>query len=144
MTWPTRLKIATISSLESTNSWIKSQSSRRGSGTRPSASSRPKMSPRRSVWDVWSQRPRESCVNASVLVVWKQEKRKKSSTLPNGLVEGEDEEENSGHGGPELQRTGRYYRISCWKKKKKRGRKHMKCGCSTTRSPLTLVQSSDL
>lgn len=54
MTWPTRLKIATILSLESTNSWIKSQSSRRGSGTRPSASSRPKMSPRRSVWDVWS------------------------------------------------------------------------------------------
>lgn len=37
----------------------------------------------------------------------KQEKRKKSNLLPNGLLEGEEEEENGGHGGPELQRTGR-------------------------------------
>lgn len=37
----------------------------------------------------------------------KQEKRKKSNILPNGLVEGDEEEEDSGHGGPELQRTGR-------------------------------------
>uniref|UniRef100_A0A7N6AU43 Anion exchange protein n=1 Tax=Anabas testudineus TaxID=64144 RepID=A0A7N6AU43_ANATE len=38
-----------------------------------------------------------------------QEKRKKSNILPNGLVEGEEEEEESGHGGPELQRTGRWF-----------------------------------
>ena len=38
----------------------------------------------------------------------KQEKRKKCSNLPNGLVEGEEEEEEDGHGGPELQRTGRW------------------------------------
>lgn len=37
----------------------------------------------------------------------KQEKRKKSNILPNGLVEGEEEDEHDGHGGPELQRTGR-------------------------------------
>lgn len=36
-----------------------------------------------------------------------QEGRKKSNILPNGLVEGEEEEEQDGHGGPELQRTGR-------------------------------------
>ncbi|KAF3694903.1 Sodium-driven chloride bicarbonate exchanger Solute carrier family 4 member 10 [Channa argus] len=38
-----------------------------------------------------------------------QEKRKKSNVLPNGLVEGDEEEEDSGHGGPELQRTGRWF-----------------------------------
>ncbi|XP_035995302.1 sodium-driven chloride bicarbonate exchanger isoform X2 [Fundulus heteroclitus] len=38
-----------------------------------------------------------------------QEKRKKSNLLPNGLVEGEDEDEDDGHGGPELQRTGRWF-----------------------------------
>uniref|UniRef100_A0A3Q4AKA1 Anion exchange protein n=1 Tax=Mola mola TaxID=94237 RepID=A0A3Q4AKA1_MOLML len=38
-----------------------------------------------------------------------QEKRKKSNILPNGLVEGDEEEEDSGHGGPELQRTGRWF-----------------------------------
>uniref|UniRef100_A0A3Q1BCR7 Anion exchange protein n=1 Tax=Amphiprion ocellaris TaxID=80972 RepID=A0A3Q1BCR7_AMPOC len=38
-----------------------------------------------------------------------QEKRKKSNILPNGLVEGEEEEEHGGHGGPELQRTGRWF-----------------------------------
>ncbi|XP_033990349.1 sodium-driven chloride bicarbonate exchanger [Trematomus bernacchii] len=38
-----------------------------------------------------------------------QEKRKKCSNLPNGLVEGEEEEEEDGHGGPELQRTGRWF-----------------------------------
>ncbi|XP_029705659.1 sodium-driven chloride bicarbonate exchanger isoform X3 [Takifugu rubripes] len=38
-----------------------------------------------------------------------QEKRKKSNLLPNGLVEGEEEEEPGGHGGPELQRTGRWF-----------------------------------
>lgn len=37
-----------------------------------------------------------------------QEKRKKSNILPNGLVEGDEEEEDGGHGGPELQRTGRW------------------------------------
>lgn len=37
----------------------------------------------------------------------KQEKRKKSNILPNGIVEGEEEDEHDGHGGPELQRTGR-------------------------------------
>lgn len=36
----------------------------------------------------------------------KQEKRKK--TLPNGLVEGDEEEEDGGHAGLELQRTGRW------------------------------------
>uniref|UniRef100_A0A8C6PRP2 Anion exchange protein n=1 Tax=Nothobranchius furzeri TaxID=105023 RepID=A0A8C6PRP2_NOTFU len=35
-----------------------------------------------------------------------QEKRKKCNILPNGLVEGEEEDEHGGHGGPELQRTG--------------------------------------
>uniref|UniRef100_A0A4W6FXG4 Anion exchange protein n=1 Tax=Lates calcarifer TaxID=8187 RepID=A0A4W6FXG4_LATCA len=38
-----------------------------------------------------------------------QEKRKKSNILPNGLVEGDEEEEHGGHGGPELQRTGRWF-----------------------------------
>ncbi|XP_053295119.1 sodium-driven chloride bicarbonate exchanger [Pleuronectes platessa] len=38
-----------------------------------------------------------------------QEKRKKCNILPNGLVEGEEEEEIGGHGGPELQRTGRWF-----------------------------------
>ncbi|KAM7407513.1 hypothetical protein PAMA_003304 [Pampus argenteus] len=38
-----------------------------------------------------------------------QEKRKKSNVLLNGLVEGEEEEEQSGHGGPELQRTGKWF-----------------------------------
>lgn len=38
----------------------------------------------------------------------KQEKRKKSNILPNGLVEGDEEEEHDGHDGPELQRTGRW------------------------------------
>uniref|UniRef100_A0A8C4HCD3 Anion exchange protein n=1 Tax=Dicentrarchus labrax TaxID=13489 RepID=A0A8C4HCD3_DICLA len=38
-----------------------------------------------------------------------QEKRKKSNILPNGLVEGDDQEEEGGHGGPELQRTGRWF-----------------------------------
>nr|XP_046259548.1 sodium-driven chloride bicarbonate exchanger isoform X2 [Scatophagus argus] len=38
-----------------------------------------------------------------------QEKRKKSNILPNGLVEGDEEEEQDGHGGPELQRTGRWF-----------------------------------
>ncbi|KAK9537559.1 hypothetical protein VZT92_005165 [Zoarces viviparus] len=38
-----------------------------------------------------------------------QEKRKKSNILPNGLVEGEEEVEEGGHGGPELQRTGRWF-----------------------------------
>uniref|UniRef100_A0A671YME3 Anion exchange protein n=1 Tax=Sparus aurata TaxID=8175 RepID=A0A671YME3_SPAAU len=33
----------------------------------------------------------------------------KSNILPNGLVEGEEEEEQDGHGGPELQRTGRWF-----------------------------------
>uniref|UniRef100_A0A8C5NHG0 Anion exchange protein n=1 Tax=Gouania willdenowi TaxID=441366 RepID=A0A8C5NHG0_GOUWI len=37
-----------------------------------------------------------------------QEKRKKTSMLPNGLIE-TDDEENDGHGGPELQRTGRWF-----------------------------------
>uniref|UniRef100_H2SFC3 Anion exchange protein n=1 Tax=Takifugu rubripes TaxID=31033 RepID=H2SFC3_TAKRU len=37
------------------------------------------------------------------------QKRKKSNLLPNGLVEGEEEEEPGGHGGPELQRTGRWF-----------------------------------
>ncbi len=44
--------------------------------------------------------------NCCVLFV-EQEKRKKSNILPNGLVEGDEEEEHGGHGGPELQRTGR-------------------------------------
>ncbi|XP_071379114.1 sodium-driven chloride bicarbonate exchanger [Centroberyx affinis] len=38
-----------------------------------------------------------------------QEKRKKSSGLPNGLADDGEEEENGGHGGPELQRTGRLF-----------------------------------
>uniref|UniRef100_H3DGF3 Anion exchange protein n=1 Tax=Tetraodon nigroviridis TaxID=99883 RepID=H3DGF3_TETNG len=38
-----------------------------------------------------------------------QEKRKKNNLLSNGLVEGEEEEENGSHGGPELQRTGRWF-----------------------------------
>ncbi|XP_036966208.1 sodium-driven chloride bicarbonate exchanger isoform X1 [Acanthopagrus latus] len=38
-----------------------------------------------------------------------QEGRKKSNILPNGLVEGEEEEEQDGHAGPELQRTGRWF-----------------------------------
>lgn len=38
----------------------------------------------------------------------KQEKRKRSNILPNGLVEGDEEEEDGGHAGPELQRTGRW------------------------------------
>uniref|UniRef100_A0A8D3CQ84 Anion exchange protein n=1 Tax=Scophthalmus maximus TaxID=52904 RepID=A0A8D3CQ84_SCOMX len=38
-----------------------------------------------------------------------QEKRKKSNILPNGMVEGDEEEELGGHGGPELQRTGRWF-----------------------------------
>ncbi|KAG7227528.1 hypothetical protein INR49_005343 [Caranx melampygus] len=38
-----------------------------------------------------------------------QEKRKKSNVLPNGLGEGEEEEEHGGHGGPELERTGRWF-----------------------------------
>nr|QOU09180.1 solute carrier family 4 member 10B [Lateolabrax maculatus] len=38
-----------------------------------------------------------------------QEKRKKSNILPNGLVEGDEEEEEGGHGGPELQRTGKWF-----------------------------------
>jgi len=38
----------------------------------------------------------------------KQEKRKKSNILPNGLIEGDEKEEEGGHGGKELQRTGRY------------------------------------
>ncbi|KAF6726640.1 Sodium-driven chloride bicarbonate exchanger [Oryzias melastigma] len=37
-----------------------------------------------------------------------QEKRKKSNILSNGLVD-EEEEEEHGHGGPELQRTGRWF-----------------------------------
>lgn len=37
-----------------------------------------------------------------------QENRKKCKILPNGLVEGDEEAEEGGHGGPELQRTGRY------------------------------------
>uniref|UniRef100_A0A8C4HDS7 Anion exchange protein n=1 Tax=Dicentrarchus labrax TaxID=13489 RepID=A0A8C4HDS7_DICLA len=37
------------------------------------------------------------------------QKRKKSNILPNGLVEGDDQEEEGGHGGPELQRTGRWF-----------------------------------
>lgn len=45
--------------------------------------------------------------NCCVLFL-KQEKRKKSNILPNGLVEGDEEEEHGGHGGPELQRTGRW------------------------------------
>lgn len=48
----------------------------------------------------------------------KQEKRKK--TIPNGLVEGDEEEEDGGHGGPELQRTGRWG-IMGWK--------NVKCFC---------------
>lgn len=46
------------------------------------------------------------------MLLIKQEKRKKSNLLHNGLVEGEEEDEDSGHGGPELQRTGRYSEIS--------------------------------
>ncbi|XP_005723468.1 sodium-driven chloride bicarbonate exchanger isoform X1 [Pundamilia nyererei] len=38
-----------------------------------------------------------------------QEKRKKSNILPNGLVEGEEEEEHDAHGSPELQRTGKWF-----------------------------------
>uniref|UniRef100_A0A669AVI2 Anion exchange protein n=1 Tax=Oreochromis niloticus TaxID=8128 RepID=A0A669AVI2_ORENI len=38
-----------------------------------------------------------------------QEKRKKSNILPNGLVEGDEEEEHDAHGSPELQRTGRWF-----------------------------------
>ncbi|KAE8277423.1 Sodium-driven chloride bicarbonate exchanger Solute carrier family 4 member 10 [Larimichthys crocea] len=38
-----------------------------------------------------------------------QEKRKRSNILPNGLVEGDEEEEDGGHAGPELQRTGRWF-----------------------------------
>lgn len=38
----------------------------------------------------------------------KQEKRKKSNILANELAEGDEEEEHGGHGGPELQRTGRW------------------------------------
>ncbi|KAM7380587.1 hypothetical protein PAMP_003874 [Pampus punctatissimus] len=37
-----------------------------------------------------------------------QEKRKKSNILP-GLAEGEEEEEDGGHGGAELQRTGKWF-----------------------------------
>uniref|UniRef100_A0A8D3DBY1 Anion exchange protein n=1 Tax=Scophthalmus maximus TaxID=52904 RepID=A0A8D3DBY1_SCOMX len=37
------------------------------------------------------------------------QKRKKSNILPNGMVEGDEEEELGGHGGPELQRTGRWF-----------------------------------
>lgn len=40
-------------------------------------------------------------------LTFQQEKRKKSNLLSNGLVEGEEVEESGGHGGPELQRTGR-------------------------------------
>ncbi|KAM6986400.1 sodium-driven chloride bicarbonate exchanger [Aplochiton taeniatus] len=38
-----------------------------------------------------------------------QENRKKSAVLANGLAEGGDGEEHEGHGGPELQRTGRLF-----------------------------------
>uniref|UniRef100_A0A669D4D3 Anion exchange protein n=1 Tax=Oreochromis niloticus TaxID=8128 RepID=A0A669D4D3_ORENI len=37
------------------------------------------------------------------------QKRKKSNILPNGLVEGDEEEEHDAHGSPELQRTGRWF-----------------------------------
>uniref|UniRef100_A0AAX7TZ55 Anion exchange protein n=1 Tax=Astatotilapia calliptera TaxID=8154 RepID=A0AAX7TZ55_ASTCA len=37
------------------------------------------------------------------------QKRKKSNILPNGLVEGEEEEEHDAHGSPELQRTGKWF-----------------------------------
>lgn len=45
------------------------------------------------------------CIICALFV--KQEKRKKSNILPNGLVEGEEEEEHDAHGSPELQRTGK-------------------------------------
>ncbi|TNN84551.1 Sodium-driven chloride bicarbonate exchanger [Liparis tanakae] len=38
-----------------------------------------------------------------------QEKRKKSNILPNGLIEGDEKEEEGGHAGKELQRTGRWF-----------------------------------
>lgn len=45
------------------------------------------------------------CITCALFV--KQEKRKKSNILPNGLVEGEEEEKHDAHGSPELQRTGK-------------------------------------
>lgn len=53
---------------------------------------------------IWTRKRNLIAVHCIV----EQEKRKKSNTLPNGLVEGDDEEEDGGHGGPELQRTGRW------------------------------------
>uniref|UniRef100_A0AAQ5ZHX8 Anion exchange protein n=1 Tax=Amphiprion ocellaris TaxID=80972 RepID=A0AAQ5ZHX8_AMPOC len=48
-------------------------------------------------------------IGRSIATLMTDEKRKKSNILPNGLVEGEEEEEHGGHGGPELQRTGRWF-----------------------------------
>uniref|UniRef100_A0A669DEH1 Anion exchange protein n=1 Tax=Oreochromis niloticus TaxID=8128 RepID=A0A669DEH1_ORENI len=48
-------------------------------------------------------------IGRSIATLMTDEKRKKSNILPNGLVEGDEEEEHDAHGSPELQRTGRWF-----------------------------------